>query len=102
MNRPRVVAPERVEQAKELFRAALTDPEVWRARPTIFLDAVACLTARIEAAWQARAERRPLTKRFDDVYGCYFMLVAFALENFAKAVIVHRFRSGGLNDLNEF
>jgi hypothetical protein len=94
MKRPRLfsVPPERVEQANQLFRAALTDPNVWRDKANDLLNAVACLTPRIEAAWQAHAEGRPLTKRFDDVYGCYFMLVAFALENLAKAVIVHRRR----------
>ena len=95
MKPPRLfsVPPERVEQANQLFRAALTDPVVWREKANDLLDAVACLTPRIEAAWQAHVEGRPLTKRFDDVYGCYFMLVAFALENLAKAVIVHRRRN---------
>jgi hypothetical protein len=86
------VPAERVEQAKELFRAALTSPEVWRAKANDFLATVACLTPRIESAWQSHAEGRPPTTRFDDVYGSYFMLVAFALENLAKAVIVHRRR----------
>lgn len=76
------------------YRDTLSDPQRWRDKARDLLDAAACLEPRVEQAWAAHREKgQSAGRHFHDVYGPYFMLVAFALENLCKAVLVHQRRS---------
>jgi hypothetical protein len=79
------------QQQRTQFGAVLADAHRWRDKARDLLEAAACLEPRVRNAWHnVRAKREPAGRWFDDVHGPYFMLVAFALENLCKAVLVHR------------
>lgn len=60
----------------------------WHGKADALLRAAKLLEGDIDSFWQAVDTGAPLDGHFGDVHAPYFMLVAFALENLCKAVLI--------------
>lgn len=74
------------------YSASLLQTQLWCEKARDLLRAAEALERNIETFWELVTNKQPIGGRFGDVHAPYFMLVAFAMENLCKAVLIQRNR----------
>jgi hypothetical protein len=90
--------PEWDEVHQSNYRNALLNPRKWIQRADDLLNASVLLEPEIEVTWETlqgwRKDPHDVMLKSEGIFGIYFMLAAFALENLFKAALVdmHRWK----------
>ena len=73
------------------FSETIIDPAVWTRKGEELVIAASVLETQVEAYWSSVIEgsRDVVTERHPNVQAVYLMLIAYAMENYFKALIVH-------------
>ncbi len=80
-----------------LYASKVSSPEAWIAVARELMAAASALEGPVEAGWEAmraRFGRGEKLKIPPNMHGVYFVLVGYAVENLAKAIIVARDTTG--------
>jgi hypothetical protein len=86
---PRIM-PEAIQ-----FSEQLSDPHLWLRKADELLAAARVLEKEIQTYWtEIKIENRRIVRGSSRIYvhASYFLLVAYAVENFFKGLLVHRHR----------
>ena len=87
--------PRRMFEAIQ-FSEQLSDPQLWLRKADELLAAARVLENEIQAQWaEIKVENGHIVSASGriDVHAPYFLLVAYAVENFFKGLLVHRNRA---------
>jgi hypothetical protein len=90
----RKLDPRRMLEAIQ-FSEQLSDPHLWLRKADELLAAALVLEKEIQAYWtEIKIENRRIVRGSSRIYvhASYFLLVAYAVENFFKGLLVHRHR----------
>ena len=74
------------------FSETIIDPAVWIRKGEELVVAASVLEMQVETYWSSvklEGSRVVVTERHPNVQAVYFMLIAYAMENYFKALIVH-------------
>jgi hypothetical protein len=85
-----------------LYQRKLSSPKLWREKGEILLQAAELIEPKVlevHADWKRTLEGQSAVGTSQDYIGVYFMLIAYALENFLKSDHVKKMVRGKRNSL---